>query len=506
MSPTTSRMNGRTIEINWLDEPTAPVDRVRERRRPAADRRPADGRGPANGRGLAGRRGLASGHRADSPGRSREGNRLLLLILFWAGLLTGLALWWFANPSGTIATSADALTAVGRITGMAGGYVLAVQFVLVSRVAWIEDWIGAHDLLTWHRQLGFYLLTAVLVHTATTTVGYAMTERVPVLTEAWSLFTTGEDMAEAFIATGILVAVALLAVRAARRRMSYEVWRLIHLASYGVAVLGYGHQVALGADLQSGFAGWYWLGLYLFALVCTVWGRLVEPASLNARHRLRVLSVVPESETMFSIYVGGEELAGLQARAGQYFRWRFLARGCWWESHPFSLSAAPNEQYLRLTVNVVGDHTDRLRELRPGTRVLVGGPFGTFTADRRTRPGALMIAGGSGIAPIRALLEEMPADTVLIYRASTPEDVVFHQELMAIADYRGIQVRYVVGGRDAPGPRRLLSPAGLVNLLPDVRRRDVYLCGPPGLVNGALEVLRRLRVPRRQIHLDPFEF
>jgi ferredoxin-NADP reductase len=157
-------------------------------------------------------------------------------------------------------------------------------------------------------------------------------------------------------------------------------------------------------------------------------------------------------------------------------------------------------------VRPVGVYTERLSRLRPGTRVLVTGPSGTFTADRRTRPRALLIAGGSGIAPVRALLEEMPPGSTVIYRASNLEDLAFRAELAALAHERAIDVRYVVGSRHDPAPRRLLTPAGMRLLVPDVSRRDVYLCGPQGLVQPALATLRRLRVPRRQIHLDPFEF
>jgi ferredoxin-NADP reductase len=82
---------------------------------------------------------------------------------------------------------------------------------------------------------------------------------------------------------------------------------------------------------------------------------------------------------------------------------------------------------------------------------------------------------------------------------------VFRPELAALARERGLDVRYVVGSRHDPGPRHLLTPAGLRAVIPDIRSRDVYLCGPSGLIGHALATLRRLRVPRRQIHLDPFE-
>src|SRR5439155_1371201 len=86
------------------------------------------------------------------------------------------------------------------------------------------------------------------------------------------------------------------------------------------------------------------------------------------------------------------------------------------------------------------------------------------------------------------------------------EDLVFRRELDWLAQARGADVWYVVGSRHDPGPRRLFTPEGLRELVPDVAQRDVYLCGPPGLVESAVTLLRRLRLPRKQIHLDPFEF
>jgi ferredoxin-NADP reductase len=118
----------------------------------------------------------------------------------------------------------------------------------------------------------------------------------------------------------------------------------------------------------------------------------------------------------------------------------------------------------------------------------------------------LLIAGGSGIAPIRALLEELPAGTIAIYRARDEQELIFRDEFEWLARERCAYVYYVVGSREEPGPRHLFTARGMRELVPDVTRRDVFLCGPPGLVQASLDVLRRLRVPKRQIHLDPFEF
>jgi predicted ferric reductase len=441
-----------------------------------------------------------------APGRYRTGNRLFFYTVFWFALAASVELWWVNTPSGSVSNPATALIAAGRVTGMIGGFVLLVQVLMMSRVAWLEAWVGAHELLIWHRALGGSLLVVVLAHAVLIVVGYASAARTSLAHETWSMLTTYEDMISAFVATGVLVAVGVLAIRAIRRLVRYEVWFFLHVSSYLVLLWGYGHQFAVGADLRSPFARWYWIGLYVFVVVCLVWGRVVEPLWLNVRHRLRVIGVVAEGTDMVSIYIGGRRLDRLDAQAGQYFRWRFLSRGCWWQAHPFSLSAAPNADWLRITVKVVGDHTGDLRQVQPGVRVIAEGPSGAFTAEHRLRYGALLIAGGSGIAPIRALLDELPQDTVLLFRASSESDLTFRDELDELAAERGVRVWYIVGSRDDPGPRHAFSPKGMRELVPDARRRDVYMCGPDGLINASHHALRRLRVPRRQIHLDPFEF
>jgi predicted ferric reductase len=440
------------------------------------------------------------------PAEAMAGNRLLTILLFVAGLLTSVSLWLFDTQPGAINDSATLMIAAGRITGLIAGYLLFIQLLMMSRVSWLEEWVGARDLLRWHRWLGTSLLAFVLAHIAFIVLGYAKQAGTPVVTQTWTMITTFQDMLSATVATGLLVAVGLLAVRQIRKRMPYELWHLLHLTGYLVLLLGYGHQVATGADLSGRFASVFWPGLGALVAAALIWGRVVEPLHLNLKHRFTVGDVVEESEDAFSVYITGRNLDQLSAQAGQFLRWRFLNRDGWWQSHPFSLSAAPNAQWLRLTVTSVGTHTDRLVEIEPGTKVWAEGPFGTFTAERRTRRKALLIAGGSGIAPIRALLETMPEDTLVIYRARTVDDLVFRDELDALAKRRGGRVTYVVGGRDEPGPRRLFSAQGMQSLVPDVHRRDVYLCGPPGLVDAAVDILRDLEVPVNQMHLDPFEF
>ena len=89
--------------------------------------------------------------------------------------------------------------------------------------------------------------------------------------------------------------------------------------------------------------------------------------------------------------------------AGQFFSFRFLGGPGWTRAHPYSLSAAPDGRTLRITVQVVGDGSAALRLLRPGTRVLVEGPYGRLSARARTRPKVALIGAGVGVTRRRSV-------------------------------------------------------------------------------------------------------
>ncbi|MEV4582307.1 hypothetical protein AB0K16_54705 [Nonomuraea jabiensis] len=211
--------------------------------------------------------------------------------------------------------------------------------------------------------------------------------------------------------------------------------------------------------------------------------------------------VTTDAPGVVSVHLTGRSLPRLGAEPGQFFRWRFLARGLWWSANPYSLSAAPDADGLRITVKALGDHSAALSLLRPGTPVLAEGPYGGFTARLGRGGKSLLIAGGVGITPLRALFETLPGRVTLLYRARTPEELLFQDELQDIARARGDATVNLSTGPRAPG---LFD--GLDRLLPDLREHDVYVCGPPAMTSAAIKALRSAGVPNQQIHHESFEF
>jgi predicted ferric reductase len=312
----------------------------------------------------------------------------------------------------------------------------------------------------------------------------------------------------AYVGAALFVLVAVASVRAARRHLSHEGWHALHLLVYLAIALSFAHQLAAGTDfVHDPVALGYWVSLYAVAAGLVIGFRVIAPARMALRHRLRVRSIVEEAQGVVSIYIHGRALEELPVRAGQFFRFRFLAPGLRWQVHPFSLSAAPNGEYLRITVKEVGGFTRSLRHLTPGTRVLVDGPYGVFTAVRRRRPRSLLIAGGIGVTPLRALIEEMPQrkqSLTLLYRARSWADVIFRAELDQLVAARGGVIHYIVGRRGEDVHPHPLGPRFLLAAVPDLRERDVFVCGPREMVETVMTSLRALKVPARQVHVERF--
>jgi predicted ferric reductase len=403
------------------------------------------------------------------------------------------------------------LLSIGRITALWSGYLALVEVLLLARLPFLERMVGFDRLTIWHRWNGHAVVYLVLAHVVFSVWGFAREDFPPRgwTDEYWALMTNNSypGMIVATIGTVLLVAVLLTSLAIARRKLSYELWYAVHFTAYAGIALAWYHEIPVGNELTPNIEvipADIWRATYAAALLLVLWYRLVRPIAQNARYRLRIAEVTEEGPGVWSIRIAGRNLARYRARAGQFFFWRFLAPGFWYTQHPFSLSEAPKGDSFRITVKALGDHTARLGALKPGTRVLAEGPFGVFTAASATRRKVLLIAGGIGITPVRALLEEFRGDVVTIYRALTERDLVLAREIDELVARNGGRVEYIVGDHATPEGRRLLTPEHLRELVPDAGEREIYACGPPAMLALIERTLKRSNLHGRHVHIENF--
>jgi predicted ferric reductase len=423
------------------------------------------------------------------------------------GAVGVIGMWWHDTAPASVWGAGPWLTAAGRVTGLVGTYLVVVEVLLMGRVPWLDRMIGMDRLATWHRRNGEYSISLLVAHAVLTIWGYAVTAHEGLVSETKTVVLTYPDMLAATVGLGLLVVVGVLSARVVRPRVSYHTWYFLHLYTYIALALSFAHQFNTGADFATHpLNRLAWAAMYGAVAALLVAYRVGQPLVAMWRHRFAVVGTVSEGPGLTSVYVSGRRMHELEAEAGQFFMWRFLTWEGWWQAHPFSLSAAPNGRWLRLTVKALGDHSAKLARLRPGTKVLVEGPYGGFTDRRRRRQRVLFIGAGVGITPLRALFESTaarPGESAFIYRAGAPEELALRTELDEIAARKKAQVHYLVGPRDK-NPH-YLTPAHLHHLVRDVEQRDVYVCGPAGFTQTVISSLRALGVPPRQIHTESFE-
>jgi len=446
-----------------------------------------------------------------APFRPRPGHRRAVgLTAVWAVVLGNAAaiVWlWIHGGNLTLKSSGDVLTSIARLTGLLSAYLALIQVILLARVPALERLVGFDRLSIWHRWNGHACLDLVLAHVFFSVWGYALLDKYSIPKEISTMLGGGiyPGMITATVGTVLLIAVVATSIVIVRRRLRYEWWYAVHLLAYAGIALAWFHQIPTGNELVlDTIAADYWRSLYIATIVLLVLFRFGAPIAAALRYRLRVAAVVDEGPGVVSLWITGRGLHRLRAHAGQFFQWRFLTRDRWWKAHPFSLSAAPDGRSLRITVKALGDDSSRIGEIPVGTRVVAEGPFGVFTEASRRLDAVLLIAGGIGITPVRALMQEMRGDVVVLYRVVLDEDIVFRPELDALARETGAELHYIVGDHATDEGRHYLSPQHLLELVPDIVEREVYVCGPPALSDVVTRHVRQAGVPRRHVHTERF--
>ncbi|MHB1923184.1 MAG: ferredoxin reductase family protein [Acidimicrobiales bacterium] len=386
---------------------------------------------------------------------------------------------------------------------MVGSYLALLMVLLISRIPLVERVMGQDGLLRWHRRLAPWPIGLLAAHAVFITVGYAQAAHSGLLHEVGTLLGSYPGIITASVGLALMLVIGLVSLRAIRTRLRRETWWIIHLYMYVALSISFAHVIALGPSFVGHpLARLMWSVLWAATAGVVITYRFGLPILRSLRHRLTVVEVRREAPGVVSIICRGQKLERLRVKGGQFFEWRFLTPGLWWQAHPYSLSRLPQPRTLRLTVKDVGDHSRALADLRPGTKVAFEGPYGAFTREACTQRKVALIAGGIGVTALRCLLEDLPrsSDPVVVLRASTEEDLVLNAEVAELVKNRRGRLHEVVGRRHEAA----LDGRTLFQLIPDLFRRDVFVCGPEGFVADLSDILGTSGMPSDQVHYEAY--
>ncbi len=419
-----------------------------------------------------------------------------------AGLVVVIVLTFADTPLSTLHQPGGAATFLGTLTGMVGTYLALLMVLLVSRLPPVESVLGQDGLVRWHRRLAPWPITILTVHAVSLTLGYAQAAKTGVVHEFGTLLSGYADVLAATAGLALMLLAGFISVRAVRRRVRRETWWVVHLYLYLALALSFAHALALGPT----FVGHpltriVWSVVWAATAGVVLAFRWGLPLARSLYHDLVVESIAHEARGVVSITLRGRHLERLPVKGGQFALWRFLVRGMWWQAHPYSISAR-GAAHLRLTVKGVGDHSRAVARLRPGTRVFFEGPYGIFTARARHRGKVALLAAGIGVTSLRSLLEDLPAasEPVVILRAATAEEMPLRDEIADLVEARGGTLHELYGSRR----QHVLDGRRLRRLIPDVARRDVYICGPESFVGSLTVIVRSLGVASESVHHEAY--
>ncbi len=437
--------------------------------------------------------------------RPRPAVAQLALLLAGLGLGATVGVTLTAETRTELAAPGGLATFAGNLTGLVGTYLALLMVLLVSRIPPVERVLGQDGLLRWHRRLAPWPLSLIAAHALLLTVGFAQAGHTTLARQLGDFLASYPDLLAATVGLALMLLAGVTSVRAIRSRLRRETWWVIHLYLYLALALSFAHVIVLGPSFVGHpltRAVWSLAWLCTAGLVLAY--RIGLPLARSLRHRLQVVEVRREAPGVVSVTCAGRQVERLRVNGGQFFAWRFLVRGLWWQAHPYSLSSLPRAPYLRLTVKEQGDHSGAVARLRPGTRVAIEGPYGAFTHHAQRRRKVALLAGGIGVTALRALLEDLPKASrpVVVLRAARAEELALREEVAELVHHRRGTLHELVGSReDHP-----VHAAGLAQLVPDIGERDVYVCGPQSFVTDVVTAARDLGVPKEALHYEVFSW
>lgn len=419
--------------------------------------------------------------------------KFFMLFVMGLGIAFPIVFWAVWMPKGV--TWDVQFYSGGKLLALAGFLLLLYQYILSSRIKWLERGIGLDRLFRIHKTCGISGFILVFLHPIALYIFDALQGTGFIL---YPLKTVG-------IVTLIILVITVAAVIIARK-LKYEVWKNIHRANYVLLPLAFIHSFFLGSSVQLQPLRTYWIvlgALYVYVLVYRSWLWF----SIR-KYPYEISRVLQETHDTWSIFFKGRELS---YKPGQFMILRLNRGGKVSESHPFTISSSPAGNELSITVKSVGDFTATIGQTTTSDSAYIDAPYGIFSFLNHDARDLVFICGGIGITPAMSMLryiydKKLEKRILLLWGNKTEADIVFRKELDTISSgIRSLKIVHVMSvQKDWEGEKGYFNAHMLQKYVGGLTHAQYFICGPPVMMNNVIQVLQHLGVSKTHIHYERF--